>query len=374
MKRLQSLAAAALLICSLISCGNVRTEEPGTVPDETQNAPYTEYRTIPISGMDGKYKSSDRTIEDGAGLLMLSSADSFEFRAECKGKVSVNISCVTTGTSGDTDVYFTGYVDGERCAERYGFQEDGEYELTLADSLAEGEHSFRVVRQTEWDHGDIRVTGVSLDGRLLDAPEDRGLFIEFIGDSTTTGFGNVSDQYEGGEWGGEPVYQDATQAYPFLIGEELDADISVVAVQGVGCACGFQPFTMGEIYGAYPRSGEEDYTYAEKRSADLVIIALLSNDSENRKKAGLLPKQIAEKARELVVEVRKTHPAAKIVFMPAAYFNLVEKFMNDLGGADAGYYTVLMPTELHGHGGHPLTGGHSEAAKILAEYISGLFQ
>ena len=363
---------AAMLAVCFASCGekgDASDTGAGTGPGKTEE----EYRFIGISEMDGKYKSSDRTYEDGDGLFMLSSADSFEFCADCSGEAGVFISCVTTDVSGDADVYFTGFVDGERCEERFKLKGDGEYELILADDLPAGEHEFRVVRQTEWEHGDVRITGVGICGRLLDAPGDRDLLIEFVGDSTTTGFENMPDMpSDGDEWGGAPVFQDATQAFPFLIGEELGADVSVVAIQGVGCACGYQSFTMGDVYMNYPRVKEKDYVYSEKRDVDVVIVELLSNDSGNRKDAGLVPKDIVEKARELIVMLREVHPAAKIVFIPATFNNMIDEVIEELGGAGAGYYSIVMPADLLKNGGHPPVSGHRAAAKELAAYISDL--
>lgn len=83
------------------------------------------------------------------GLAMLSSADIFEFNADCEGKVSVSILAETTMQSGEIDVYYTGYVDGERCETRFEIGTDGIHELILAQELEKGEHSFRIVRQTE---------------------------------------------------------------------------------------------------------------------------------------------------------------------------------------------------------------------------------
>ncbi|MBQ7714695.1 MAG: hypothetical protein IJT70_02375, partial [Clostridia bacterium] len=216
------------------------TETYSAEEDTETQKPDAPARDYSLGDMDGLYKFQGRAIVNDNGLAMLSSADIVEFNANCSGIVTVKMFAVKTPSS-LIDVYFTGYVDEKRCEERFHIGEKGETEFVLATDLTEGEHSFRIVRQTEWDHGDTYFAGVKLNGELSAPPENNKLLIEFIGDSLATGFGNLSDIPDSaGSWSGAPVFQDATQAYPYKVGYTLMADISVVAIQGIGCACGGQ--------------------------------------------------------------------------------------------------------------------------------------
>ncbi|MBR4881976.1 MAG: hypothetical protein IKU19_08570, partial [Clostridia bacterium] len=69
-----------------------------------------------VEEMGESYKTQGRTIVyDGKGIALLSSADSFEFNADCEGKVSVTLVGENMDDPlHDTQVYFTVYVDGER--------------------------------------------------------------------------------------------------------------------------------------------------------------------------------------------------------------------------------------------------------------------
>ena len=374
-KALISALLTAVMILTLISCtGKTPEADPENKPESepAENAVEKEYS---ISKINGLYKTQGRTIMYEKGLAMLSSADVFEFNAVCEGEVAVNIYAETTEDSGDTDVFYTGYVDGERCETRYHIDKDGEHKIVLATDLEKGEHSFRIVRQTEWNYGDIYVTGVTLKGSLTVPPAKKDITIEFIGDSLTTGFGNLENTAPGSVWGGEPVYHDATQAYPYMIAEALDADLSVVAIQGIGSLCSRHSFTMNEIYNIYPRVYEKDYTYDAEESADIVVINMLANDGELRAEEKVPPKDIVQSAKELCEIVREQNPDALIVFAPAYFYKQVSEMIEtELGGAANEYYVTEIPLDTAGLAGHPSVEGHKKGAEVLIEYLDNLIK
>ncbi len=371
-KSLFCIIAAALICVCLVSCaGAEKTPGPDTNA-ATEPADDGEYT---IDEMEGKYKTQGRTIMYEKGLAMLSSADIFEFNAECEGTVTVKMLAEETADSGSVDLYFTGYVDGERCKTRYHLEKQGEAELVLATDLEKGAHSFRIVRQTEWNHGDVYLTGVVLDGELTDPPAQKDLYIEFVGDSFTTGFGNLPEIVSDEEWGGAPIYQDATQAYPYLISQMLDADLSVVAIQGIGARCSGQPFTINEVYNTYPRCNENDYTYAEERSADLVIISMLANDGGLRSEMMVKPTEIVEKAKELCEIVREQHPDSVIIFCPGSFPKQVTKMVEtELGGAENGYYISDIIGDYDGKSAHCSAAGHKSGSEGILPFLLELIE
>ena len=360
-----------VLSLTLASCSEA---DPQTVPEITSDERVTENR-YSISKLDGYYKTQGRTIINDNGLALLGSADSFEFNADCQGDVCVNLIAETTEFSGEVDVYFTGYVDGERCETRYHIGNDGKHELILATGLKKGAHSFKIVRQTDWNHGDVYVTGIRINGTPTDPPEKKDLYIEFIGDSLTTGFGNLPDVVDDAEWGGAPVYQDATLAYPYLVSEALGADFSVVAVQGIGAACCGHPFTMNEVYLSYPRISEGDYLYEESRPVDIVVINMLANDAVYVHKTETTDEEVIAKAKQLCEQAKETHPDALIVFAPAAFGNRIKAMVeNELGGAEKGYYVAEIPMDRKGKASHPSAEGHKNGAETLISYLEELIK
>lgn len=374
-KALISLLLSTVMLLTLISCTDKASETEQENKTDTESTATPIEKDYPISEMEGLFKTQGRTIMYDRGLAMLSSADIFEFNAECEGEVSVNIYAETTEDSGDTDVFYTGYVDGERCETRYHIDVDGEHKIVLATDLEKGEHSFRIVRQTEWNYGDIYVTEVTLKGSLIDPPSKKDITIEFIGDSLTTGFGNLENTVAEQVWGGEPIYHDATQAYPYMTAEALNADLSVVAIQGIGSRCSRHSFTMNEIYNTYPRVYEKDYTYDPDESADIVVINMLANDGELRAEEKVPPKEIVQSAKELCEIVREQNSDALIVFAPAYFYKQVSEMIEtELGGAANRYYVTEIPLDAAGLAGHPSVEGHKKGAEVLIEYLDNLMK
>ncbi|MBR5514614.1 MAG: hypothetical protein IKU52_00250 [Clostridia bacterium] len=329
--------------------------------------------------MEGKYKTQGRTVVYDEGIALLSTADSIEFNANCEGKVSINLICEALDVSDDlrdnpedytaADCYFTAYIDGERSETRFNIKE-GKAEFVLAENIAKGEHNFRLVRQSEWEHGRVFVENVAFTGEFGNKPEDNELYIEFIGDSIATGFGNIPEVEYESDWGGHPAWQDGTKAFAYMTAQDLDADYSVVGIEGIGASCGYWNFTMNEIYENYPRVLEKDYTYNPERTADIVVIELLSNDGANWREAGLTPNDIIDKGIELTKMAKEKHPDAKIIFSPGAFpLQFEEKYIEEFGGEENGYYIIDLPMNTKGKSGHPDVEGQRSSADTLTAFI-----
>ena len=325
-----------------------------------------------VNKIDGWFKSQGRTWLTEKGLILLSSSASFEFTAECKGKLSLVVHADSNISGGNWGVFFTGYLDGERLDERFHVNDKGGTELVFAEDLAEGVHTVSLVRQTEWDRGDVYVSEIRLDGALRNPPENAAHYIEFIGDSLTTGFGNLSEVEAAGEWGGIPLFQDSTQAYCDLVAKKFGADYSVVAIQGIGVCCGPQTIVMGDVYRNYPRVNEKDYDCSVSRKADLVVINMGTNDWENKAAKGVRDADILDALKALGLQAKEMHPDAKVIYvtgMQPSYTTQLEGVVRNLGGEDAGFYYCQLPQNLNGHDYHPDLAGHKAAAKTLSAFI-----
>ena len=358
MKRLLILL---MTICMLLcSCASA--------PEEKHDGIYT------VKEMGENYKTQGRTIVyEDKGIALLSTADSFEFNADCEGKVSVTLFGEEMDGS-NIDCYFTAYVDGVRSDVRH-YVTEGEYELVLCENIDKGEHHFRIVRQSEWEHGRAFVKQINTTGKLLSAPEKRDIFIEFIGDSIATGFGNMPEIEYDSDWGGHPIWEDGTQAFAYMAAEKLDCDYSIVAIEGVGAVGGYWDFTMNEIYDCYPRVREKDYSYDPERTADIVVVELFSNDHGTMREDGYTPADIVSAGKELIEMARAKHPGSKIVVLPGAFYKKFETMINEeLGGVENGYYCVDVPLNTAGKSGHPDVAGHTEAADALVEVLKPIIE
>lgn len=368
--------SVVLILCMLICSCSADDKNAEKDADNKING------TVTVAELDGMYKIQGRKITADEGAALLSTADAFEFNANCEGKVSITL----FGKKLDgleelredpedytgAECYFTGYVDGKRIEERFKLTE-GSVEFVLAEDLSAGEHSFKIVRQSELEHGEAYVESVTLTGEITDPPSEKELYIEFIGDSIATGFGNIPEVEYDSEWGGHPVWQDGTQAFAYMTAEALDADYSVVAIEGIGASCGYWDFTMNEVYENYPRIITKDYTYDPERTADIVVIELLSNDGANWRNAGLTPDDILTKSIELVNIAKKKHPDAKIIFSPGSFPKQFEEIYNEeFGGEENGYYIIDLPMNTNGKSGHPDVEGQRASADALISFIEGI--
>lgn len=182
-----------------------------------------------------------RSTADGSGITMDDTAAGILFRAKCSGTVTVDITARMTASTiaAHNSLYFTVFVDGERQEERLKIsgttRTPQSYTLTLAENLPKGDHTFEFYRQTESQKGLVTLEAVTLDGTFLKPPEKK-LIMEFIGDSITSGYGNLSAAEP---VAGSPDIEDGTQAYAFLVARELNAAYSILAMQGYGLVGGW---------------------------------------------------------------------------------------------------------------------------------------
>jgi|GEM_PF-2246403 len=141
----------------------------------------------------------------------------------------------------------------------------------------------------------------------------RPLYIEFIGDSWMSGFGNRSATM---------LDSDCTQAFPALLAQRWNADYALLAASGRGIVknYGELPPSQGVIPQLYHTSSETEL----RRRADLAIVLAGENDFSElpwpeeslfiQAYASLLKqvRQIHAGVQILVLGVARTHPAAEL--------------------------------------------------------------
>lgn len=313
-KRVSAFLCAVILAVSLYGCGD-RGEKPS---DETTGASaqqtnaanptegaapatptanpdsfdYTE-KNLDADALFAGSKVQGRTTvisykmpkasEKTNAIALDYSASAIEFNAYCEGAVTLSLYTEPTAIGGN-NLYLNVYVDGVLQGEkRRDFRFSGKkvHAVTLAENLSKGFHTFLIERQTEAERGLMYINSVTICGELTEKPANSDLFIEFIGDSITTGYGNLYPDLTGGEKDSNQasnVYQDGTKTYAYLTAKALNADYSIVAQQGIGVSSGYYPHTMLKTYTntCYQCGRRSDWNF--ERKADAVIINLGTND------------------------------------------------------------------------------------------------
>ncbi len=276
------------------------------------------------------------------------SASGIEFTAVCKGDVVFSVNASTKTGAGVNGCYFRAYVDGEEYlnGDSPYYAVNGEGYITLK-ALPEGAHTIKLVKATGYTLANVDLKSVTLDGTVGEtAPANKELFIEFVGDSISCGWGVV------GSYDGAYTAQDATLAYPYMVAEKLGADYSVVALSGQGIIKGNPGIANGYKFASPFRSKNAEYGF--DRKADVVVINADTNDAYDR-----YPEEMYKTAlSEFISYVREkngeeTHILLVCNVMKDNYVNTIKGLVDELGGAESGYYYYKAPRAAGVHTSHP---------------------
>lgn len=365
--KIAALVLACLMCWGLVSCNTPETPEPETPETETPSDPETPndppaedtkkvvtatYNLLAVTDQLKIYGRSSRT-EDGISCDF--TASGIEFSAYMVNEVKLNLSCTA-------DTYFSVYVDGVKMQERYLIKPE-DSAITLANFEEGGEHTIRILKQTEARHSLSVLKSLEMTGYWLDAPKDNPYYIEFIGDSISCGWGNLAT----GSITDVAQYADGTQAFAYLTAEKLGTDFSVIGCGGIGIlTTGYVPVVEADFYTkqSYYRSATE--TYTPTRIPDVVVINLGTND-QNYNVNGT---QFKQKVTELINLVRQTYGTnVPIVW---CYNMMSEGMIAEAQQAIAGMsnvYVCQLTRNRNGGSGHPDIAGHQTAAEELTAFI-----
>jgi len=197
--------------------------------------------------------------------------------------------------------------------------EPGVYE---ADGLSQGRHTISVFVATESQAGPDTFGGfaIAIGAKVLAAPTRRRQ-IEFIGDSHTVGYGNLSPKHactRDETW----ADTDDTQAFGALTARHYDADYQVNAISGRGIVRNYNGFAADTLPQAYPFvlfDKQQRYKDASWQP-QVIVIALGTNDfstplnpGERWKTRDELHADYEATYLKFLVDLRARNPKADIV-------------------------------------------------------------
>ncbi|MDW8809692.1 GDSL-type esterase/lipase family protein [Streptomyces scabiei] len=144
----------------------------------------------------------------------------------------------------------------------YDVQVDGETVATLVtpgrtvswiDGLADTRHRVRVVKRTEspWAAGRFGGFVAAAGGAILARPRARDRQIEFIGDSYTAGYGNMSTTQDCSGNGGVNQNSNADLTFGALTARKMDADFQINAFSGRGMVRNYNGGEPGTDFRTY---------------------------------------------------------------------------------------------------------------------------
>ncbi len=334
-------------------------------------------KTYNISELTGKYKTQGRTSIVDNALMLDYSASGLEFNAYCSGTVSISFEVSDLIEDELGGIYFTVIVDDiTQDRTMCHVTQTGITKMTLAEDLSSGYHNFKIYRQTELSCGTVGVSSISLKGVLISPPNDNELFIEFIGDSITTGYGNLAkDSDIDASVANKPIYQDATKGFAYLTAQALNMDFSLVASSGIGASVG-QTGSMQEMY-VKQRYSKDDTEYNFAKQPNFIVIGLGTNDYDTYEANGLTEADVIQGFKDMLTLARAKNPNAKIIWI----YNMMHDWANDAivqiineaGGSKNGYYSLELTQDNSGGNEHPYYTAHEVMAEELVQFISDNF-
>ena len=327
-------------------------------------------KTYSIYENADKIKPMGRTRMTATGLQCDFSATGLEFCATVQGTVTLELTVEgkELDSEKNDDAYFTVFIDGERSETRYKAPMGKTTKLTIANFKTQGTHTIQVLKQSEAKNGLCTMKSLTFSGTLNDAPAQAAHYIEFLGDSITCGYGNLCTN--GTSPAGDTDYKDATQAFSFLTAKALGADHSLISCSGMGVTLGWRTVLAKQLFEkqSYYRSASTAYTV--ERTPDLVVINLGTNDEFKGADTTAFQADVGT----LIQTVRTTYGQdTPIVWvygmMGDGYQTQVLAAIEALGGESQGLYSVQLPENREGGGGHPTATAHKTAAEALASFI-----
>lgn len=193
---------------------------------------------------------------------------------------------------------------------------EGEADYEIANGLPSGVHTVELRRLTEAQVGTTQLIKLTFaGGKLLPAPRSPTRRIEFLGDSTSSGYG-----IEGiAECSFSGATQNDEKTYAALVAKDLDAEYSHLAYSGKGVLQNGDRDDTDVFERVYQRALPDDpgstWAFPESTRADVVFINLGGNDWDQTSDAFDPPDidAFAAKYVKLVKAIRKGHPSAIVL-------------------------------------------------------------
>lgn len=238
--------------------------------------------------------------------------------------------------------------------------------ILLADNLADGQHTVRVLSGTSPAFGTLTVSEIIYEGSLnqIEINAEK-LRMMAIGDSITAGYGLNGKDGDSTETANKIATSDGYYSYAAIAARELGAEIDVVAREAAPIAMMHENANKLNI-----RKNAPDWDWVNNQK-DIIVINLGTNDEWISDKTA---ETALEDAKNLLDDMRAKNPDAYIIWIysmmrkdyEASYQSAIE-YMNDKG--DNKVFILEMQPNKKAVEGHPSATAHIAYASQLVEFI-----
>ncbi len=238
--------------------------------------------------------------------------------------ISATIHDYGIGGAGTTN-YYKVFIDEVIVTEQLQML-SGENNYTLASNLSAGDHTVEIMKITEGASGKSSFKGFTVIGgnqTLLDLPAKPNKKIEFIGDSWTCGFGNLSQYATGTASMANGNYvaanEDNYYAWGPISARAIGAEYHVTATSGRGLYRNNTGSTNNTIPKNYDNILEDDGTVKYDHSnfhPDVVVIHLGTNDmaqEEGGSQYALNDAAFETTYIAFIDKIRTNHPCVNVI-------------------------------------------------------------
>lgn len=281
------------------------------------------------------------------------------------------------------------YVDDKRVIDDMVDKWQKEYVIIDEEEVTDA--VIRIVKLSESAMSTFGIVSINVEGGKIEPAEKKELFIEFIGDSITCGYG-VDDDNPDHHFSTKT--EDVTKAYAYRTAEILNADYSMVAISGYGIISGYTSTddpvpeqtipqyydTLGFSYGSFADKKPQDILWDfTQRQPDIVVINLGTNDSTYTKGKEDRESLFGREYNAFIKKVRERNPDATIIcslgIMGAQLYpaleNAVNTYIKEKGDNKIELLKFDLQSHEDGYGAdwHPSEATHIKAAQKLAAKI-----
>lgn len=384
------LSALAALAIAATGC----TDNTGTGFPDANNS-VSEETTMELTqktfAAEPQYvKMLGRTHSEEGILWLALSASGVEFTM--KGtSASVTLAGDSSVSNEDNRARFAAYVDGKRVADEMVVEPEQTVEIFASDE--EREVTVRLIKLSEAAQSTVGIKSINVTSVGDIAPTaEKGLKIEFIGDSITCGYG-VDDEDRNHHFATST--EDATKAYAYKTAQLLDADYSLVSYSGHGIVSGYT--TQGKkvvaqqvpnMYEQFARSyssyngfsvSSVDWDFS-KFVPDFIVINLGTNDWSYTGRDETLIREYIDGYVKFLGKVRKDNPGAHIICalglmgqdLCEAVETAVSEYTEQSGDSNVSSFRLTMQDgNKNGYAAdwHPTAASHDIAAAEMAAEI-----